>query len=194
MGDALKYHRPVDPGDHAADIAVNWRRTDPGWHPTELLPRLWQGGTPDDDLVAPPGSLTAPWAPSVHAGLFDACVTLTPLAGPAGVNVTELRVAFHDTDGTIPPAGQLADVISWAHRRHSQVDRVLIRCHAGLSRSGLVAVPLMTWIDPTFTFDDALSHARAVRHPRVLRRFETTGRTLARPVSGRAGGLAGPPG
>ena len=175
--------RPLDPGDSLGDVAYNWRRKDPGWRPTELLPRLWQGGTPDDDLVTAPGFLTSPWAPSVHADSFDACVTLTPLAAPAGTGVAEFRVTFLDTDDTAAPADLLRDAVEWAARRHAAGDRVLVRCHAGVSRSGLVVVPLMTWLDPGLTFDAALSRARQMRHPRVMCRFEGIARALARPGS-----------
>jgi hypothetical protein len=181
MGSADFSSRPEDPSEDWGDVKYNWERKDPGWRPTELLDRLWQGGVPDDDLTVSPGTIPSPWRPSVHKGIFDACVTLTSLAGPVGTGVAEFRVTFPDFDGVMPPADLLGEAIAWAALRHSKGDRVLVRCHAGLSRSGLVVVPLMTWIDPSLTFDQALTRARHLRHELVLCRFEELGRGLARP-------------
>lgn len=175
--------RPTDSVNYAGDVQWNWRRVDPSWHPTELLPRLWQGGTPDDDLLVEPGFVTSPWAPSVSLADFDACVTLTPIAAPAGAGVAEMRVTFQDAEVVKPRLDLLAEAIGWARRRHKSGDRVLIRCHAGLTRSGLVAVPLMTWLEPSLSFDDALALARSRRHRLVLSRFKEQARALSRPGS-----------
>lgn len=175
--------READEANFTGDVAYNWQRRDPSWHPTELAVRLWQGGTPDDDLLVAPGSITSPWAPSVQARDFESCVTLTPLAGPAGTGVSELRVTFHDADHVTLNMQALGEAVEWALGRHRAGDRVLVRCHAGLVRSGLVAVPLLTWVDESLSFDQALAHARSRRHPLVLARFEVAARQLARPGS-----------
>ena len=108
-------------------------------------------------------------------------MTLTPLAGPAGTGVAEFRVTFPDRDGAVPPRHNLVEAIDWATRRHRAGDRVLVRCHAGLNRSGLVAVPVLTWIDESLSFDQALLRARTLRHELVLCRNEELARSLARP-------------
>lgn len=169
--------------DWAVDVVYNWDRVDPPWQPDELTERLWLGGTPRTDVVVPPGQVAAPWAPSAHRGLFDSCVTLTPIAGPAGDGVLELRVPLRDRDGEQLDLQMLAAAIQWAVDRHRDGHRVLVRCHAGLNRSGLVAVPLLTWLVPDMTFAAALEHARRVRHRLVLCRaeFQHAARALARP-------------
>lgn len=165
------------------DVLFHWDRCDPHWSGTELLDRLFLGGTPQTDVVVAPGTIGSPWRPSVHREIADACVTLTPISGPAGPGVLELRVPLADRDGETLDLATLRDVVAWAVERHRAGDRVLVRCHAGLNRSGLVAVPVMTWVAPDLSFDEALGIARTKRHELVLCRpeFEVAARELARP-------------
>lgn len=165
------------------DVLFHWDRNDPPWEGTELLERLFLGGTPRTDVVVQPGAIASPWQPSVHRGLFDACITMTPISGPAGSGVLELRVPLNDRDGEILDTDRLRDAVEWVVSRHHAGDRVLVRCHAGLNRSGLIAVPAMTWIDPDISFDAALAIARTKRHELVLCRpeFEVQARRIARP-------------
>jgi len=167
------------------DVLFHWDRNDPPWAGTELLERLFLGGTPRTDVVVQPGEIGSPWQPSVHRGLFDACVTMTPISGPAGSGVLELRVPINDRDGEERDLEILAGAVAWIVARHRVGNRVLVRCHAGLNRSGLVAVPAMTWIAPELSFDEALAAARAKRHELVLCRpeLEATARRLSRPGS-----------
>lgn len=167
------------------DVLFNWDRNDPSWAGTAILERLFLGGTPRNDVVVQPGAVSSPWQPSVHRGLYDACVTLTPISGPAGSGVLELRVPLNDRDGEPLDLNVLGGVVAWILERYRAGNRVLVRCHAGLNRSGLVAVPAMTWIAPDLSFDEALSIARVNRHELVLCRseFEVAARKLARPGS-----------
>lgn len=184
--------RTLDGVDHAEtedlwrnDVLFHWDRNDPPWEGTELLERFFLGGTPRTDVVVQPGAIASPWQPSVHRGLFDACVTMTPISGPAGSGVLELRVPLNDRDGDVLDLGILRGAVEWAVERHRAGNRVLVRCHAGLNRSGLVAVPALTWIDAAISFDEALRTARTRRHELVLCRpeFEVAARQLARPGS-----------
>ena len=165
------------------EILFHWDRSDPSWQATELIDRLLLGGTPQTDLVVQPGSITSPWQPSVHPGICDACVTMSPIIGPAGRGVLELRVPLEDRSAEPVDHDALRKAIAWAVAQHRDGKRVLVRCHAGLNRSGLVAVPLMTWLDEALSFDDALEIARTRRHALVLCRpeLEDAARTLARP-------------
>lgn len=165
------------------DVLFNWERPDPPWPATELVERLWLGGTPRTDVVVSPGCVASPWRPSAHAGHVDACLTMTPIAGPAGDGVVELRVPLKDRDDETLNLGLLRETIDWVVARHRRGDRVLVRCHAGLNRSGLVAVPALTWIDEDLSFDSALALARSRRHPTVLCRphFAVAARALSRP-------------
>jgi hypothetical protein len=161
-------HRELDPCTSWQDAYYNLNRTEPLPSPTMLLPNLFIGGTPDDDLLVHPGVLPTPWKPSVSKNDFDACVTLTPLAGPAGTGVAEFRFTFPDSKTESPSLEMLASTIDWAYFMHRSGARVLVRCHAGLNRSGLIAVPLMTHIARTLSFTKALSIARENRHDLVL--------------------------
>jgi hypothetical protein len=165
------------------DVLFHWDRNDPSWMGTELLERLFLGGTPQNDIVVQPGTVSSPWQPSAHQGLYDACVTMTPISGPAGGGVLELRVPLNDRDNEVLDMIVLRHAVEWIVARYRAGSRVLVRCHAGLNRSGLVVVPAMTWIDRSLSFDDALAIARTKRHELVLCRpeFETAARELSRP-------------
>jgi len=108
----------------------------PAYAPNEILPRLWQGGTEDHDVVGGP-------RPTNHYGNdypFDVVVTLYADAQPVPWHVEELRFGFYDA-GLTPPAVERAIALArHAHTRWQQGARVLIRCQAGVNRSGLVIV------------------------------------------------------
>jgi hypothetical protein len=118
---------------------------------SEILPRLWQGGTIDQ------------WAPqtwidgrlekeprfdgrrvlkrSITTEDFDSVYTFYADAEPADWFVKEIRYPFYDTDisgalGNVED--ELMDLVRMAHKDWVNGKRVLIRCQAGLNRSGLV--------------------------------------------------------
>lgn len=107
----------------------------PSWEATEILPGLWMGGTADRDVV--------------HVGArrrydfgeprpYDAVVTLYAWAQPVSWEVEELRYGFGDADITGGELDRVIRAAAWAWQRWRAGDRVLIRCQAGLNRSGLV--------------------------------------------------------
>ena len=131
----------------------------------EIQPGLWLGGTPDDEWLDGPVEWDDGWV--VRDGRpFDAVVTLFALAQPFGWGVEELRYGFADgpvDDVDIPTIVRCAE---WAHERWSAGQRVLVRCQAGLNRSGLVLALVLVldgW-DP----EDAVALMRARRSPSVL--------------------------
>ncbi|HVT64344.1 MAG TPA: hypothetical protein VHD81_04260 [Mycobacteriales bacterium] len=91
----------------------------------EIAPRLFMGGTPD------PGE-PDPGLP------FDAVVTLYAFAPPADWLVQELRYGFYDAGIDVVDLDRVRAAANWAFDRWQRGDRVLIRCQAGLNRSGLV--------------------------------------------------------
>ena len=101
---------------------------------SEILPRLWIGGTDDHDIIAIPKSL-----PSLdRMPVFNAVVTLYAYAHPMGWHVHEQRYGFADAaldTETIEKVHELAD---WLYGRWSRGETVLARCQAGWNRSGLV--------------------------------------------------------
>jgi hypothetical protein len=121
----------------------------PRWHsddqyPTELfaeiLPGLFMGGTADDQTV----DYSMPLPDLGDPCQFDAVVTLYSWAQPMGWGVEEMRYGFADASVEHFDTDRLLRVSRWAFERWQSGEQVLIRCQAGLNRSGLVtALALM---------------------------------------------------
>ena len=70
---------------------------------------------------------------------FDTVVTLYSAANAVSHNVKELRFAFHDGDmSDLDPERDLHFMVREAHSDWRAGKKVLIRCQAGINRSGLV--------------------------------------------------------
>lgn len=138
----------------------------PAYAPDEILPGLWQGGTENDHVVGRT-------VPADHHGVFagrrprfDVVVTLYADAQPAPWGVEELRFGFPDADLTPAFAERAVALARHAHRRWKEGGRVLVRCQAGVNRSGLVtALVLML---EGLSAHDAIALIRARRAPAVL--------------------------
>ena len=101
---------------------------------SEILPNLFMGGTDDDDVIHIPARIY-----NRKNGLpFDAIVTMYEFARPAFGGVQEFRYAVPDASIAELDLERLRDAVEFAHARWKAGDRVLIRCQAGLNRSGLV--------------------------------------------------------
>lgn len=102
---------------------------------SEILPGLWQGGTDDFDVAGRMGGRgTRPTRRD-----FDSVYTLYGNANGADWGVKELRFPFYDGDmSDIDAEADLASMVVQAHNDWKGGKRVLIRCQAGLNRSGLV--------------------------------------------------------
>ena len=135
----------------------------PAYSPDEILPGLWQGGTEDDDVLDRP----------VHAGHydpqsynFDVVVTLYADAQPAPWGVEEIRFGFPDRRLSELAARKAIRLARTAHARWRAGEQVLIRCQAGVNRSGLVmALVLML---EGYSADEAIARIRDCRSPFVL--------------------------
>jgi len=134
----------------------------PAYAPSEILPGLWQGGTEDHDVIGSPKSQT-----HYDRGYpFDVVVTLYADAQPVPWHVEELRFGFYDA-GLAPEAAQRAIALArHAHSRWHEGARVLIRCQAGVNRSGLVTA--LTLMLAGYDATDAIALMRAQRSPAVL--------------------------
>src|SRR3954471_6435074 len=106
----------------------------PSWRASEILPGLFQGGTHDAAIVqvAQAGAGFGERRPD------DAVVTLYAWAQPVPWEVEELRYGFGDCDIALADTDRILRAARWAWRRWAAGDRVLVRCQAGLNRSGLV--------------------------------------------------------
>ncbi|MBM0201790.1 dual specificity protein phosphatase family protein [Micromonospora sp. STR1s_5] len=127
------------------------------WH--EIIPNLWMGGHDYGDLYDP--------TPAIVAGEFDSVVSLYHRDGHGpndGIPHTFLRIVDGDLDGD-----ELDMVRSIAERVADEVRtgrKVLVRCQAGLNRSGLVVAFTLTRLG--FTPHEAIRRIRAQRSPHAL--------------------------
>jgi protein-tyrosine phosphatase len=101
---------------------------------SEILPNLFMGGTDDDDVIHIPARIYN----RRNELPFDAIVTMYEYARPAFGGVQEFRYAVPDAEMANINLDRLRDAVEFAHARWKAGDRVLIRCQAGLNRSGLV--------------------------------------------------------
>lgn len=127
--------------DH--DLAApRWVATDevPSWHGSEILPGLFMGGTADRDVVQVATRRRYDFA---EPRPYEAVVTLYAWAQPVSWEVEELRYGFGDGDIGGVDLDRLLRAAVWAWRRWRSGDRVLIRCQAGLNRSGLVTALIL---------------------------------------------------
>lgn len=133
----------------------------PAYAPDEILPGLFQGGTEDDDvvMVGAPQRLRGSYP-------FDVVVTLYADANPAPWGVEEIRFGFYDSRLLTADATRVLRLARDVHRRWVRGDRVLIRCQAGVNRSGLVT-SLVLMLEG-YRAADAIALLRRQRSPWVL--------------------------
>ena len=102
---------------------------------SEITTNLWQGGTGQYETTHQ-GSKRLPAMNDPKQ--FDVVVSLNAYALPVGWLVKELRYGF--ADGPLNPelVSEIEHVADWAFSEWKKDQRVLVRCEAGLNRSGLV--------------------------------------------------------
>ena len=99
-----------------------------------IAPNLFQGGTDDLDVIHLPVTNNRPRTDLP----FDAIVTMYAWARPADWNVQEFRYGVPDASISDIDLDRLRQAVDFGYARWKQGDRVLVRCQAGLNRSGLV--------------------------------------------------------
>jgi len=129
---------------------------------SEIAPGLWMGGTDDFDTVDRPNEL--PRLSSERE--FDAVVTLNAYANPFGWYVRELRFGFPDAPLDEDHAHLIEEVADWAFQAWKREERLLIRCQAGMNRSGFVTALLL--IRDGMSAEKAIALIRKKRHPDAL--------------------------
>ena len=104
-----------------------------------ILPNLFQGGTDDLDVIH------LPQLRNVQRNdlPFDAIVTMYAWARPADWHVQEFRYGVHDASISDIELNRLRQAVEFGYERWKSGDRVLIRCQAGLNRSGLVTALIL---------------------------------------------------
>ena len=104
---------------------------------SEMLPNLWQGGTANKFA-------NDQWfdhidATCISKETFDSVYTLYADAESVDWFVKEIRFGYYDHNmSDFDPKRDLLDIVKMAHSDWKSGKRVLVRCQAGLNRSGLV--------------------------------------------------------
>lgn len=105
---------------------------------SEIAPNLFMGGTDDEDVIhnASTGARRTDLP-------FDAIVTMYAWAQPADWKVQEFRYGVPDAAIEHIDLGRLKQAVDFGYNRWMAGDRVLVRCQAGLNRSGLVTALIL---------------------------------------------------
>jgi protein-tyrosine phosphatase len=104
-----------------------------------IAPNLFQGGTDDLDVIhlAQTNNRARTDLP------FDAIVTMYAYAQPADWKVQEFRYGVPDAAIEDIDLDRLKQAVEFGYNRWMAGDRVLVRCQAGLNRSGLVTALIL---------------------------------------------------
>ncbi len=149
-------------GIEAADYS--WAIEDiPLW--SNVLDGLWVGGTDDNDTL---GDYRA-WSGGqafITPEFFDTVVTMYQYANPVDWLVKEYRYCIYDSDVNHFDWAELFATAKFAHTEWQSGKRVLIRCQAGLNRSGLVTALVL--IREGYSPEEAISMIRERRSPDAL--------------------------
>jgi hypothetical protein len=134
---------------------------------TETLPNLWQGGTLDHWASDEWHSSAAKNSRQINKEVFDSVYTFYADAEPVQWFVKELRFGFYDGQmDDFDPQADLLDIVKMAHKDWKSGQRVLIRCQAGLNRSGIVMALVL--IRDGYSPAEAITLMREQRSPAVL--------------------------
>lgn len=145
------------------------------WY-SEILPRLWQGGTPDEEMI----DVSNAFSKAVEEHGFTAVVTLDSRSNPVEWAVPELRYGFTDGPVVREELPRILEVADWAYEKWQRGEKVLIRCAAGANRSGLItAIVLMK---------DGLDPKRAIETIRRKRSYALSNSEFVRLI-GEIGGV-----
>jgi hypothetical protein len=134
---------------------------------TETVPNLWQGGTLDEWASDEWYSGGKVLLNKITTKDFDSVYTLYASAEPVDWFVKEVRLGFYDSAmGDFDPETELEDVVKMAHKDWKSGKRVLIRCQAGLNRSGIVMALVL--IREGYSPEEAITVMREKRSDAVL--------------------------
>ena len=152
----------VLPTPTAAELCASCNPWDiPDYAGSLIVPGLFQGGTEDDDVVF--YGRSERYADAVPYNLI---VTLYATASPAPWGVEEVRYGFYDSALHHDDVVRVVRAARFAYQRWTEGDNVLIRCQAGMNRSGLVTalVLIMAGLTP----GQAITLIRERRSPGAL--------------------------
>ena len=124
---------------------------------SEIIENLFMGGTDDNDVIHLPAN---PYTRRDDLP-FDSIVTMYAWARPADWKVQEYRYGVPDARISDMDLSRLRQAVNWGYKQWKKGDRVLIRCQAGLNRSGLVTALIL--IKDGMTPEDAIRTIRKNR-------------------------------
>ena len=127
-----------------------------------IAPNLFQGGTDDLDVIHLAQTNNNPRTDLP----FDAIVTMYAWARPADWHVQEFRYGVPDGKIAEIDLSRLRQAVEFGYERWKAGDRVLVRCQAGLNRSGLVMALIL--IKDGLTPLEAITRIRENRGPDAL--------------------------
>ncbi len=127
-----------------------------------IAPNLFQGGTDDLDVIHLAQTNNRPRTDLP----FNAIVTMYAWARPADWNIQEFRYGVPDASIKDIDLDRLRQAVEFGYDRWKQGDRVLVRCQAGLNRSGLVLALIL--IKDGLTAQSAINCIRDSRGPDAL--------------------------
>lgn len=131
---------------------------------SEILPNLWQGGTYDNDKVGDKHHQFD--IPTISRIEFDSVYTFYAFANPVDWMVKEYRYGYYDSPDTEFPIEEFKRIVINAHADWKRGERVLIRCQAGLNRSGIITALVL--IREGYSPSEAIQLMRDKRHYLVL--------------------------
>lgn len=134
----------------------------------EVLPNLWQGGTHDQDIIGN-DTFAKPFVSRIAYITpedFDTVVTLYQYANPAGWLVKEYRYCVYDAGIELLDKQELFATARFAYDEWKRGKKVLVRCQAGLNRSGLVMALVL--MQDGYTAEEAIDLIRSKRNPYAL--------------------------
>jgi len=105
---------------------------------SEIIHNLFMGGTDDEDVI----HIAAPLRQARELP-FEAIVTMYAWARPAGWSIQEFRYGIPDASIGDIDLCRLKEAVEFGYKRWKTGDRVLVRCQAGLNRSGLVTALIL---------------------------------------------------
>jgi len=105
---------------------------------SEIIHNLFMGGTDDEDVI----HIATPLNKASDLP-FQAIVTMYAWARPADWSVQEFRYGIPDASIQQIDLCRLKEAVDFGYKRWLAGDRVLVRCQAGLNRSGLVTALIL---------------------------------------------------
>ena len=106
---------------------------------SEIAPNLFMGGTADEDVI----HQAVAYNKDRTDLPFNAIITMYAWANPADWRVQEFRYGIYDSAIADIDLDRLKQAVEFGYNRWLSGDRVLVRCQAGLNRSGLVTALIM---------------------------------------------------